>query len=73
VDVACGLNHTVALTAAGTVYCFGEGSAGQLGVGTALKVLAVPKLVPFPENRKITMVSCGDSHSAALSGAQAAI
>ena len=52
--------------APGTIYCFGDGSVGQLGVGTTVRVAAVPRPVALAEGRRFVMVSCGDTHTVAL-------
>jgi len=65
-DVACGGYHTAVITGNGNLYCFGDGSQGQLGFGTAFKICSVPKPVSIPENKKITAVSCGEYHTAIL-------
>ena len=49
------------------MYCWGDGSAGQLGLGTLVKVVAVPRLVTVPEGRRIAVVACGATHTVALS------
>ena len=66
IDVACGGYHTAVITANGSVYCFGDGQYGQLGFGTGIKLAGFPRAITMPENKKVIMVSCGESHTAAL-------
>lgn len=35
-QIACGLLHSVILTRAGTVFCFGDNTYGQLGIGKTI-------------------------------------
>jgi len=69
IDVACGGYHTAVITANGFVYCFGDGQYGQLGFGTGVKTAGTPKAIAIPENKKVIMISCGESHTAALTDA----
>ena len=68
IAVACGAGHTVALTKEGTVLSFGDGSRGQLGQGTRIQELSEPAEVQQLSQFKIKSVSCGDCHSAVISG-----
>ena len=68
IAVACGAGHTVAATKTGKVYTFGDGSQGQLGQGTKFLELSEPKMVQQLSHVKITIVSCGDCHTAVISG-----
>lgn len=63
--VSAGLYHTVLLSQDGQVYCWGDNSYGQLGIGT-VESEDSPTLVPDLAN--IVMVSAGAYHSIALSG-----
>ncbi|EDV24451.1 uncharacterized protein TRIADDRAFT_56257 [Trichoplax adhaerens] len=67
VKVACGGNHTVALTASGQVYTFGSGQNGQLGLGSKIMDSNIPKLVEALSKRKIKHIACGESHTAVVS------
>ncbi|CAN7989172.1 unnamed protein product [Ixodes hexagonus] len=68
VSVSCGGTHTMALTAEGKVYAFGDGRNGQLGLGNKTTQSGKPQPIPFPEGIKIARVVCGESHTAFLSG-----
>ncbi|XP_029841774.2 X-linked retinitis pigmentosa GTPase regulator isoform X2 [Ixodes scapularis] len=67
VSVSCGGTHTMALTAEGKVYAFGDGRNGQLGLGNKTTQSSKPQPIPFPEGIKIARVVCGESHTAFLS------
>lgn len=54
------------VTATGKVYTFGDGANGQLGLGTSLLQSSVP--APIDIDFKVTNVSCGENHTAILSG-----
>lgn len=64
------------LSAEGEVFTFGGGSFGQLGLGNISTMpvdadncpfMPVPKLIDNLRNTIIFQISCGDSHSMALS------
>ncbi|RDD45256.1 Ultraviolet-B receptor UVR8 [Trichoplax sp. H2] len=65
-SVACGYNHTLAVTNTGSVYSFGDNSNSQLGVGDT-EPYAEPQLVTVLNDENIIKVACGKYHSAALS------
>tara|TARA_Y100000389_G_scaffold127639_1_gene124947 strand:+ start:898 stop:2085 length:1188 start_codon:yes stop_codon:yes gene_type:complete len=76
--VACGGEHTVAVTEGGGVYTFGRGSDGQLGHGDKedqLKPMRVPVEAFRPNesaqehSNRIVMVAAGSWHTVALSEA----
>lgn len=52
------------------MYCTGSNSSGQLGLGTNVTELHTPKLLPqgVLKNEKINRISCGESHTAILTG-----
>jgi alpha-tubulin suppressor-like RCC1 family protein len=64
VDVAAGEWHTCALTAAGTVHCWGANDVDQLGV-PGVDSLPAPgdAIAGLPA---ISAVACGESHTCAL-------
>ncbi|KAM4819304.1 X-linked retinitis pigmentosa GTPase regulator [Thomomys bottae] len=64
-QVACGGGHTIVLTEK-TVYTFGLGQFGQLGLGTALFETSEPKVVDHIKDQKVTSVSCGENHTAVM-------
>ena len=65
--VACGRNHTLALTDGG-VYAFGSNSNGQLGLASsdAHRSTRVPQLVAALGTSNIADVACGGAVSAAI-------
>lgn len=81
-DVACGCNHSAAVSRLGQVYCWGDSREFQCA--STEKTVTVPQLVPvhretsdhcqhgFPMEDQIDIVevSCGKSHTVALSGAR---
>ena len=68
--VACGANHTAALTECGGVYTFGHGEHGMLGHGDEEDQLA-PRRVPAAwfNDERVVMVAAGPGHTVALSEA----
>jgi len=63
-QLAAGYYHSAALTDEG-LYVWGWGEHGQLGLGDRLN-RHEPTLVNIPE--RLTVVACGSSHTACLSG-----
>ena len=49
-EVACGLGHACARTEGGAVYCWGENSVGQLGIGTNEPYRVEPTRVVSPSD-----------------------
>lgn len=68
VKVSCGARHTVAITRKGHCYAWGDGSQGQLGLGTLLQEASTPKRVEPLMTYKIVEISCGESHTAVVTG-----
>jgi alpha-tubulin suppressor-like RCC1 family protein len=76
VDVSCTNAHALALSRAGTVYAWGTGSTGQLGIGplpsvnfktrSARVMSYVPYPVLVPELTGVTAIATGRGHSLAL-------
>jgi alpha-tubulin suppressor-like RCC1 family protein len=76
VSVACTSNHALALTRDGSVYAWGLGSSGQLGIGPLPTVnfksrsARVMPEVPYPARvadlGDVTAISAGAAHSLAL-------
>ena len=65
VFVAAGGNHTVAVTAGGRLYTWGDGHRGQLGHGDTARRL-VPMLVGgfgAPEGEQVVMAACGGTQT----------
>lgn len=67
-QIACGENHTVALTSDGSVHAWGVGNHGQLGHGRAVRSAATPTRVEYlvDHKRKIAQIACGAFHTVAL-------
>ena len=67
-SVACGFNHTVALTEEGEVYGWGFNKDGRVGCDSKEMVVDIPTKIRFPDSvRKIQAVACGRHFSMALS------
>lgn len=63
VDVGCGDHYCAVLTCSGTVFSFGKGSFGRLGLGSEDNAL-VPQKVP--SNQKFVKLACGGRHVACI-------
>ncbi|XP_030587326.1 probable E3 ubiquitin-protein ligase HERC3 [Archocentrus centrarchus] len=66
-QVACGSQHTVALTKDGQLYTWGQGSRGQLGVGTNKSRVDCPQHVRSLSAIPVVQVAAGGEQSLALS------
>ena len=66
VRVACGSNHTLALTQSGRVYTWGQSSHGQLGLGNRILESATPHPLTSLASIPVTSISSGENHSLAL-------
>lgn len=64
-QVACGGFHTAAVTETGEVYTWGGGEHGQLGHGDKVNK-TVPTLVRSLVDKLVVQVTCGWSHTVAL-------
>jgi alpha-tubulin suppressor-like RCC1 family protein len=62
VFVAAGTRHTVAVTAGGRLYTWGDGQRGQLGHGDNYFRL-VPTLVVTQDSGRVLMAACGEAHT----------
>jgi alpha-tubulin suppressor-like RCC1 family protein len=65
--VAAGQTFTVAVTAAGKVYGWGNNQNGQLGDGTTADRLSPVEVTGFPAGTRITAVAGGYDHAVAVS------
>ncbi|XP_063354868.1 X-linked retinitis pigmentosa GTPase regulator [Pelmatolapia mariae] len=63
--VCCGGEHTVVLTEK-NVYTFGRGQYGQLGHGTFLFEVHLPKALQHFCNSKVRHIACGENHTAVV-------
>ncbi|XP_072439985.1 probable E3 ubiquitin-protein ligase HERC4 [Chiloscyllium punctatum] len=66
VHVACGKHHTLALCENGSVFAWGAGTYGQLGIGRCCDIVSRPRWVELA-SIPIVQVTCGRYHSLALS------
>ncbi|KAG7390019.1 hypothetical protein PHYPSEUDO_008981 [Phytophthora pseudosyringae] len=70
-QVSCSFSHSAAIDSEGSLYTWGSACNGKLGVGIVedeyKQYSLTPLLVKFPGKRKIRSVSCGASHSGAVS------
>ncbi|XP_070513551.1 X-linked retinitis pigmentosa GTPase regulator isoform X2 [Cardiocondyla obscurior] len=66
--IACGGHHTLILAENGNIYCSGSNASGQLGMGTNVNEIQMPKFLPRGalQDEKIVKIACGESHSAIL-------
>lgn len=58
----------IVLSEKGHVYTFGNGASGQLGHGPDLLETNIPKRVARLEWTRCKWVSCGDCHTAIVTG-----
>ncbi|XP_078139122.1 putative E3 ubiquitin-protein ligase HERC3 [Centroberyx gerrardi] len=66
-QVACGSQHSVALTKDGQVYTWGQNSRGQLGVGKKKPSVGSPQLLNSLSANPLVQISAGGDQSFALS------
>lgn len=66
VDIAAGGWHSAALTDDGEVYGWGRGEHGRLGFGDDKSSKMVPQRVQLLVGEEIVQISCGGTHSVAL-------
>ncbi|XP_069509645.1 probable E3 ubiquitin-protein ligase HERC4 [Ambystoma mexicanum] len=66
VQIACGRNHSLALTKASEVYSWGQNKYGQLGLGAEPKKLSSPQLVNSLAGIPFAQLAAGGGHSFAL-------
>ncbi|GMF26624.1 unnamed protein product [Phytophthora lilii] len=66
VSASCGGAHTAVLTAKGTVFTFGRGRNGRLGLGDNKWRDTPHQIVGFPQGTRISHVVCGWNFTAAL-------
>ena len=70
VRVACGYNHTAALTIDGKMYVWGSGSTGKLGLGSITGEEECYSSVPTPviigKSLRVRSIGCGSAHTGAI-------
>jgi alpha-tubulin suppressor-like RCC1 family protein len=67
ISIDCGKDHTAALSADGSLYMFGCNRHGQVGGGSKVNMFSSPLLLSnYFESFKIAEVSCGSTHTMAL-------
>jgi alpha-tubulin suppressor-like RCC1 family protein len=71
--VVAGLWHTCALTDAGVVYCWGDGSSGQVGQETLAPSFTPVEVHLGMTSVKVKQIAAGDSHTCALFEGKSAI
>mmetsp|Transcript_14285 Transcript_14285/g.39698 ORF Transcript_14285/g.39698 Transcript_14285/m.39698 type:complete len:660 (+) Transcript_14285:305-2284(+) len=64
-QITCGWSHSVALTAKGKVYTWGNGDHGKLGHGSGRKI-SVPHIVDKLKDYRVVRVASYNEHTAAL-------
>jgi RCC1 and BTB domain-containing protein len=64
-QITCGWSHSVALSAQGRVYTWGNGDHGKLGHGSGRKV-SVPNVVEQLKDYRVVRVASYNEHTAAL-------
>ena len=64
-NIFCGFEHWIGLTASGQCYAWGHNQFGQLGIGT-IEPNPTPQLVKGLKNIKVVDMSCGGFYSLAL-------
>ena len=62
VYVAAGDNHTLCITADGSLFSWGDNSTGQLGVGDT-ENRRIPTLVTWLQGKQVTHVAAGEVHT----------
>ncbi|KMQ89857.1 rcc1 and btb domain-containing protein 1 [Lasius niger] len=68
VDIACGSDHSLALTSDGKVYAWGENKYGQIGNGAGGHADNLPRQVKHElEGKKIVHIACGSMFNMVVS------
>jgi alpha-tubulin suppressor-like RCC1 family protein len=66
VSLACGAFHSVVVAVDRTVWTWGNGSVGSLGMGSSRSNTAVPVQVKSLDGASVVQVACGARHTLAL-------
>ncbi|XP_072439989.1 probable E3 ubiquitin-protein ligase HERC3 [Chiloscyllium punctatum] len=67
IQVACGNNHSLALTKDGQLFTWGQNTYGQLGLGTKDACRHIPELMISLPGMPVAQITAGGEHSFALS------
>ncbi|KAL8593917.1 hypothetical protein ACOMHN_032338 [Nucella lapillus] len=65
-SVACGSHHSMALTAEGEVYAWGQNNCGQVGNGTTANQPTPRRVSPALGGHKAVAITCGQTSSLTL-------
>jgi len=65
-QVACGKEHTLALSSVGQIFCWGRNTHGQLGLGNKSERVITPKLITSLVDCPIYKICAGSYHSVAI-------
>ena len=68
VAVACGASHTLAVSALGEVFAWGNNEFGQLGIPHLSGCVATPAQVPALVGIRVSALAAGAGHNVALTG-----
>jgi alpha-tubulin suppressor-like RCC1 family protein len=63
IDIACGYDHSLALSSIGSLYSWGNGGYGQLGAGDSSSCIPTPELINSLSGQQIVSISAGEYHS----------
>lgn len=64
--IACGANHSLALTSDGEVFAWGYNNSGQIGSGSTVNQTTPRRVTAGIGNKLIVSISCGQSSSMAI-------
>jgi len=67
VQIACGVEHSIALSNTGEIYSWGSNAEGQLGLGNKVDFALKPTKIPYLDAIPITFIACGAYHTIAIS------
>ncbi len=62
VDIACGYNHSIAISNKGNVYTWGDSTNGKLGYNVSLSSVTIPRVVPVSE-KNVSFIAGGYQQS----------
>ena len=64
--VACGADHTLALTARGLGFSWGRGKQGQLGTGKNIDAQKIPSLITMTKKIGFSLIAGGEEYSGGI-------